>query len=269
MHLNANNNVYSNIFSTDQLINMNTFDAMYEDDHNQIEHFMPINSSQEDLGGGGNGSGSNNSGVLPTIIMNENINIDNELHNNHNNNHNEFDNDSSDATSISSHIVHHRQIINSNNILNATSLTSTNSSSSSSSSKNNSNLNQILTTLSSSFLDDFNANNENLLQHHHHHSHSHSHNQNMSNIKVEKVNFNNLVNNNSSSSSHHLKSKACDMINLNKISQINASNNNGGSSGSVATAVNDDDDDEQHTATINFKMKDSSFGKRSFSFRYL
>ena len=56
MHLNANNNVYSNIFSTDQLINMNTFDAMYEDDHNQIEHFMPINSSQEDIGGGGNGS---------------------------------------------------------------------------------------------------------------------------------------------------------------------------------------------------------------------
>lgn len=229
MHLNANN--YSNIFSTDQLISMQTFDAMYEDDHNQIEHFIPIVNSQEDL----------------PPIMNENINIENELHNHHHNHH-DFDNDSSDATTP--HIDHH---ININNIINTTSLT-----------KNISNLNQILSLTSTSF-DDFNANNENLLSSHHH--------QNIPPyaIKMEKLNFN-LANNNNN---NHLKSKVCDLINLNKISLSNSINQNASN-----FTHNDNDDDDDHNNTnkrnshhhhhhqqqnsINSKIKDSSFGKQEF-----
>ena len=72
MHLNSNN-VYSNIFSTEQLLNMNTFDAMYEDDdhHNQIEQFIPIANTHDD-------------NSMP--IMSQNINIDNELHQQHQHN---------------------------------------------------------------------------------------------------------------------------------------------------------------------------------------
>ena len=114
MHLNSNN-VYSNIFSTDQLMNMNTFEAMYEDEHNQIEPFIPISNSQEDM-----------------PIMNENINIENELHH-HANHHHHHHNLSNDATSTESNIA-----------------------------KNISNLNQILSL--TSFEDFNNINNEN---HHH------------------------------------------------------------------------------------------------------
>ena len=210
MHLNANNNVYSNIFSTDQLINMNmnTFDAMYEDDHTQIEHFIPIVSSQDDL----------------TPIMNENINIENELNHNQqqqNRIHNEFDNDDDDSSdSTPTHIIN-----NNNNMINTT--------------KNIANLNQILSLSSSSFSDDFIANNENLL----HHLQPHA-------IKLEKINFN-LVNNNNNNNSTHLKNnKVCDMINLNKLS-----NNQHGHNHNNECGENGDD-------AINFKLKDSSFGKK-------
>ena len=184
---------------------MNTFDAMYEDDHTQIEHFIPIVSSQDDL----------------TPIMNENINIENELnHNQQQQNqirHNEFDNDdSSDSTPT--------------HILNTTSLT-----------KNISNLNQILSLSSSSFSDDFIvANNENLL----HHLQPHA-------IKLEKINFNlvNNNNNNNNNSTHLKNNKVCDLINLNKMSINNQSIQNNG------CGENGDD-------AINFKLKDSSFGKK-------
>jgi hypothetical protein len=183
---------------------MNTFDAMYEDDHAQIENFIPIVSSQDDL----------------TPIMNENINIENELNHNqqqHQIRDNEFDNDdSSDSTPT--------------HIINTISLT-----------KNISNLNQILSLPSSSFSDDFTiANNENLL----HHLQPHA-------IKFEKNIFNlvNNNNNNNNNSAHLKNNKVCDLINLNKMSINNQPLHSNG------CGENGDD-------AINFKLKNSSFGKR-------
>ena len=117
---------------------MNTFEAMYEDDHNQIEQFIPISNSQEDL-----------------PIMNENINIENELHNHHSHHASHF---GDEAVADQSNIA-----------------------------KNISNLNQILSLTS---FDDFNANNEN---HHHHHHNPHVIKMEKINFNnMSQVNANNL-----------------------------------------------------------------------------